>query len=208
MKILFDTREEFLKNAHPEIDTIDYRSDVVGEFMKTQDIPEGAEVNLWFEQDVFCQVNLWFTCYLFDHFNVRNDIYLVMPEKQTQYGFAWYKPNQLLGLWKKRKQFVHMKSFAHLWECYAKNEVEALDNAGRELHMEYPFLVSAIGAYLESIPNNEWLGRPVNALQIIVKELGTNQFGAVFQEFCKRESIYGYGDLQVKRLMESNGMLD
>jgi hypothetical protein len=27
-------------------------------------------------------------------------------------------------------------------------------------------------------------------------------FGTVFQEFCKRESIYGFGDLQVKRIFD------
>ena len=34
----------------------------------------------------------------------------------------------------------------------------------------------------------------------IIKELKTEEFGPVFKEFNKRESIYGFGDLQVKRL--------
>jgi len=35
-----------------------------------------------------------------------------------------------------------------------------------------------------------------------MKELETQDFGPVFREFTKRESIYGYGDLQVKRLFD------
>ena len=33
-------------------------------------------------------------------------------------------------------------------------------------------------------------------------ELNTEQFGLIFKEFCNRESIYGFGDLQVKRLLD------
>ncbi len=32
--------------------------------------------------------------------------------------------------------------------------------------------------------------------------LQTQNFGLIFREFCKREGIYGFGDLQVKRLLE------
>ena len=28
-----------------------------------------------------------------------------------------------------------------------------------------------------------------------------HDFGIIFKEFCKREPIYGFGDLQVKRLL-------
>ena len=34
-----------------------------------------------------------------------------------------------------------------------------------------------------------------------MKELETEEFEPVFYEFCKRESIYGFGDLQVKKLI-------
>jgi hypothetical protein len=33
-------------------------------------------------------------------------------------------------------------------------------------------------------------------------ELGTTDFGLIFKEFNKREAIYGFGDLQVKRLLD------
>jgi hypothetical protein len=35
-----------------------------------------------------------------------------------------------------------------------------------------------------------------------MNNLETNSFGEVFKEFNKRESIYGFGDLQVKRLFD------
>ena len=45
-------------------------------------------------------------------------------------------------------------------------------------------------------------GRPIQSLITIMKELDTEEFGPVFREFNKRESIYGFGDLQVKRLFD------
>ena len=57
-------------------------------------------------------------------------------------------------------------------------------------------------AHIERISTEENLGRPVQSLIQIMKELETEEFEPVFREFCIRESIYGFGDLQVKRLFD------
>jgi len=44
------------------------------------------------------------------------------------------------------------------------------------------------------------LGRPSQSLIRIINELNTVEFEPIFREFSKREDIYGFGDLQVKRL--------
>ena len=71
----------------------------------------------------------------------------------------------------------------------------------RELENKYPFILPAVEAHLERTPRDGSLGRPSQSLIQIMEELKTDQFGLIFQEFCKRESIYGFGDLQVKRLL-------
>ena len=71
-----------------------------------------------------------------------------------------------------------------------------------KLKPKYPFMLPAINAHIERIPEDGYLGRPKESLKEIMKELQTDKFGPVFQEFCKRESIYGFGDLQVKRLYD------
>jgi Holliday junction resolvasome RuvABC DNA-binding subunit len=35
-----------------------------------------------------------------------------------------------------------------------------------------------------------------------MKELETNDFGSIFRAFNERESIYGFGDLQVRRMFD------
>jgi len=59
----------------------------------------------------------------------------------------------------------------------------------------YPFILPATKAHVERKPTNENAGRPIQSLITIMKELETEEFGPIFREFNKRESIYGFGDL-------------
>jgi len=68
-------------------------------------------------------------------------------------------------------------------------------------------MLPAIHAHLQRFPsetetNKEKLGRPKISLIQIMNELKSEEFAPVFREFSKRESIYGFGDLQVKRLFD------
>jgi hypothetical protein len=52
----------------------------------------------------------------------------------------------------------------------------------------------------------------MESLKAIIAEWETEnnespKFGTVFQEFCRREAIYGYGDLQVLRMVEKLSFL-
>lgn len=38
----------------------------------------------------------------------------------------------------------------------------------------------------------------------IVEELNTKEFGSIYREFNRREAIYGFGDLQVKNMMDKH----
>ena len=67
---------------------------------------------------------------------------------------------------------------------------------------EFPFLTDVVTAHSERVPTNDSPGRPKKIIKEIIDELGTSDFSPVFREFSKRESIYGFGDLQVKRLMK------
>ena len=91
---------------------------------------------------------------------------------------------------------------ANLWEWYQKDDRDNLLKTARELEYRYPFILPAVEAHLERIPTDRNPGRPIQSLIEIMKELETEDFGPVFSEFSKRESIYGFGDLQVKRLLD------
>ncbi|MFC3159993.1 protein of unknown function [Chryseobacterium arachidis] len=89
-------RSEFISEEyHAEKDG--YYPKVVSEFEKILHIPENSEVNLWFEDDLFCQVNLWFCLSLLPK-NRRLKIYRIFPKttKENNWkGFSVSDPFDL-----------------------------------------------------------------------------------------------------------------
>ena len=54
-----------------------------------------------------------------------------------------------------------------------------------------------VKAHIERFPKDGSKGRPEKVIEDIIKNVSTD-FHKVFKEFCNRESIYGFGDTQVK----------
>ncbi|MEP2772172.1 MAG: DUF1835 domain-containing protein [Fulvivirga sp.] len=197
---LFTTRARYLSKHYKEVSEAYYYKHTVPEIKKITEIPAGSEVNLWFEDDLFCQVNFWFVLHtLMSHAN-NLTIYLIRPEKHTSYGFASYSPDELNDLLANKVALDDLHLLTTLWPLYQKQDAEALKSIAKGLSHKYPFILTAVEAFAESIPNGDSLGRPSDTVRKIIAELNTTEFGPVFREFCKREAIYGYGDLQVKRL--------
>jgi hypothetical protein len=44
--------------------------------------------------------------------------------------------------------------------------------------------------------------RPYLSLLELTKTLKTANFGKIFLEFCQKEAVYGFGDVQVKRIYD------
>ncbi len=199
---LFSTRARYLSQNYEEVSEAYYYQYTVPEIKKLTQIPDDSEVNLWFEDDLFCQVNFWFVLHTLMSHTKNQSIFLVRPEEFTSYGFASYRPDELTELLVKRIALSDLSKLSTLWPLYQKQDTEALIATAKSLSYKYPFILTAAKAYIESIPQNDYLGRPTESLIEIINELETTEFGPVFKEFCKREAIYVYGDLQVKRLLE------
>ncbi|TRX60615.1 DUF1835 domain-containing protein [Fulvivirga sp. M361] len=199
---LYTTRAKFLNESYGECSEQDYHRKVVTEFQKVLNIPQGAEVNLWFEDDLFCQVNFWFMVHLIRLFEKHNSIFLVRPEKHGPYGFAGLTESMLISIYENRILLTELDQLADLWKFYQHNDTKKLLEIAEELESKYPFILAAVRAHMERIPTEGSLGRPGQSLIQIMKDLETEEFGPVFREFSKREAIYGFGDLQVKRLFD------
>ena len=201
LEAIFKTRAKFLTQYYGATEH-EYEEKVVHEFRKIQSVEEGAEINLWFEDDLFCQVNMWFVLHVLSQAKIKNPIYLVRPQKHTQYGFGGLDQAALLSIYEQRILLTEMDLLVSLWASYQDGDVDALLAKTNKLEKQYPFILAAAKAHQERIPTKDNPGRPTQTLKQIMKELQTDDFGTIFKEFCKRESIYGYGDLQVKRLLE------
>ncbi len=199
---LFQVRAQFISNNYEGYNEQEYYKKIVSEFNKMQNISDDVDINLWFEEDLFCQVNFWFTINLISQSEKKNSIYLIKPEKHSQYGFGGLDESELVSIYKNRLLLTELDKLAGLWNLYQKNDLEQLLKTAKELEPKYPFILIAVKAHRDRIPTEGSLGRPSQSLIQIMKELETDEFEPVFKEFSKRECIYGFSDLQVKRLFD------
>lgn len=198
---LYKTRADFIVASYDDVSIQDYYQGTVSEFEKIRHIPKESKVNLWFEDDLFCQVNFWFVVSLLSNSCQHCKLFLVRPKKHTRFGFGGLSETALIEIYKQRLEVNEIKQIALLWECYQKADIDKLLEIAEQLKDVFPFILTAVEAHIARIPTQGFRGRPVQTLLDIMNDLDTEEFGPVFREFSTRESIYGFGDSQVKRLL-------
>jgi hypothetical protein len=196
----FRNRAAFLiGNGEPDWE--EYFNKSASEFQRIMELKADAEVNLWFEDDLFCQVNFWFTIHLIVKYTKVKTVYLVRPELENRYGFSGHDKDDLERLFVNRMKLTGLDRLAKLWEHYQSSDITSLQLVAKDIETHYPFISEAVQAHVERLPSGSDPGRVIRSLKEIMKELNTEEFGPVFQEFCAREAIYGFGDSHVKRLL-------
>ena len=71
-----------------------------------------------------------------------------------------------------------------------------------ELAQNLEGVLPAVQAHVDRYPDDHRIPRPQQAILDIHKELKTDDFAVLFRTFCERQSIYGFGDSQFKRLLD------
>jgi len=198
----YNVRAEFITELHGDMSVAHYFEHSVSEFEKIRSLPTGWSIYLWFEDDLFCQVNFWFVAHLLVNNAKECEVFLVRPKNHTQFGFAGLNNSDLKEVFKESIPLGKLEKIALLWPSFQNDNTQQLHDLSKELESSYPFILNAVEAHIARIPTPNHPGRPVKSLLDIMKELKTEEFAPVFREFNKREAIYGYGDLQVKRLFD------
>lgn len=195
-----DVRAETLEELY-QFSKEEYYEKAAPELRRINSIGSG-DVNLWFEDDLFCQVNLWFVCHLLHQ--KSSTLFLIRPEKHTQYGFGGLNQGELIQAFenKHRLNSVEVTLLSNLWSAYQHNDIQQLNQLSDKIAVALPFVPIAIQAHLDRHIADEKEGKPARVLRQIMEELGEEDFSAVFREFARREPIYGFGDLQVKRIYD------
>lgn len=199
---LFDNRARFISQTYGDYSKMDYKQETVSEFEKILSIPAQSVIYLWFEDDLFCQVNFWFVAYLLSNHTSINSAMLVRPKTHNLYGFGGLSAEELIDIYHTPLALKDLSQVSQLWVHYQSGDNEKLLEAAHAIEDLYPFILPAVQAQLDRLPKEDYPGRPMQSIMEIRSELNTTNFGAVFQEFNKRESIYGFGDLQVKRMFD------
>lgn len=173
-----------------------YEKSVI-EFEKILNIPENSEVNLWFEDDLFCQVNLWFCISLLSN---RNDleIYRVFPKKDFDNDWKGFNGSNKSDLEKSLKYKVlingnDIELAIKLWKAYQNNDINSLRQLSKSQSNCFHFLREVIDAYINIKPKDFIKNQFEN---------GLIDFDSVFKKFQEELGIFGFGDLQVKKIFE------
>ncbi|MCB1024863.1 MAG: DUF1835 domain-containing protein [Acidobacteria bacterium] len=192
------TREKFLNSAYSTGEDAKYQEKVTDEFVRLWNLADGNAVNLWFEYELFCQVNLWFTIWLLR--NSAAEFYLVYPPLQEENRWSGFGSLDSDGLkncfaGKMRINDDDLYLGVQLWEAFQKRDFETLRSLGERESKGFPTLNEVCEAACEIET------RPAETLRQIVAE-GKSSFGEAFGEFSRIEGVYGFGDLQVKRIFD------
>jgi hypothetical protein len=194
------TREAF-HSTQQNGDQPPYQEYVAGEVEKLLQLGAGDEINLWFEYELFCSVNYWFCLYLLrDSFAT---IWRVAPSVRTVEerwkGFGQLGSAEFMKCWNDRvlvtSEDVELGS--ELWGAFRTSNWFRLTKLGESSSPAFPYLneVSTAAAEIDTRPKQ------------IVTELSSaeeSDFSALFTEFGRRAGVYGFGDSQVKRLLQES----
>ncbi len=194
----FELRKAFIEEA---FNGGSYKEKVTPEFAKIIDI-ESGQIHLWFEEDLFCQINLWFICSLL--YLKEVEVFLVIPKNSLLHGFGGLTKDELVTTFNHKKTLtpINVNQFALLWFAYKKDNIERLLKLGVQVHGDFPFVMEAIAAHFDRTPKYGQPGKPERLIRKIMKEKSTVDFSTIFKEFTQRAPIYGFGDLQVKRIFD------
>jgi hypothetical protein len=187
----------------------EYHNSVVKEFEKIINAPDDSEFNLWFEYDLFCQVNMWFVISLINSLPIKKKVFAVYTShldktsKLFWNGFGPANSDELKICYANRIPLseADINFGQQLWEAYKFGDLEELINLSKHQSLVFPYLEEVVQAHVDRFPKDGTKGRPEKVIEDITKNISTD-FQTVFQEFWNRESIYGFGDIQLKSLYD------
>jgi hypothetical protein len=204
--LFYKDRVTFLRAlTDEEISQERYMKEVGGLYEKIQSITDHSNLYLWFEHDLFCQVNCWFILWLIARDTSHDyDAWMVHPKEEAPYSFAAHTTDELVHAFEHAQPVTELDQLGKLWPAFCNQDNQRLVTLAHALETTYPFLLPAIQAHLDRHPTDESPGRPIQTLMQIKQSSPEASFGEIFQEFSRREGIYGMGDLQVKQLLRSH----
>jgi len=194
----WEIRADFIASVYGE-NKEKYFETVAGEFEKLDNLAPGAEVNLWFEYELFCQTNMWFCLYLLRE--TKAEIYRVAPIAKTEVdvwkGFGGTNGEDLKNCFARRAKFEKDDRLlgANLWKAYQESDYEKLERLSQTKSECFPHLEEVCRAEIEKSV------RPQKVLREI-KNRGANEFREIFAEFSLLAGVYGFGDSQVERILQ------
>ena len=193
----WEQRARFILSEYGD-DEIAFQETVADEILKISDVGSDDEINLWFEFELFCSVNLWYCLSKLKGTGAK--VFRVAPVNlepdDLWKGFGGHGPNELQTAFDERVEMTpdDVATGDQLWDAFGRRDWLKLHKLGEYRSAAMPFLkeVTEAAAEIDVLPK-----------QIVreIKSEGRATLEEVFPEFRERAGVFGFGDLQVERLM-------
>jgi len=180
----------------------DYREKGLTELNKIRAITEQDKVFLWFEDDLFCQTNLWWSCDQL-YKNGCENVNLVRPNHDDWRGFGIMGEKELIKAFDKhiRLSATHLTFLSLLWDAYSNENKVLMKDYGNNLTQIIPRIGKVVNAHIKRNRKSQTIGAPEKRL-LELRGQGITSFSEAFKIFSNEMGIYGFGDLQVKRMWD------
>lgn len=167
-------------------------------------ISNHAEIILWFEHDLFCQINL---AYLLDRFS-RQDIgqsclSLIcigeFPGRPDFRGLGELTAEEMASLFDTRHEVTEaeMNLAQKAWSAFCSPDPSVIEQLLTEDTSAMPFLQGALTQHLTRFPSvKNGLGQAENKLLELISD-GTTKFLQLCPAFFNAAPAYGLGDTQI-----------
>ncbi len=195
----WEKRESYLTKNYDSENT-SYKDEVKSQFLALTQNSENSEINLWFEYELFCQVNLWFCLSLLSE--SESEVFIVYPKfddrKDIWKGFGYLDEHQLAESFSERKKLNDddIALGKNLWKAFQNKDYKMLTDLSKNNTEAFPTL-KEVGEAAVKIDQ-----KPRQVIEDYIALEGSD-FGKVFRKFNREQAIYGFGDLQVKRIYDS-----
>ena len=197
----FASRAAYLSDAYGPKIKESYSRELSVPLMKVVTDLKPSEIVLWFEEDLFCQTNFWFICHFLEDSGFGGKVSWAKPSGVAKYNFGLLSKEALTAVFEDRLP-VNIAKIALLWQAYSVNDSDKLIRLVEGIAGLSQYIIPAAIAYRDMNTSTIEKSRPYLSLLAITKTLKTAHFGKVFMVFCKKEAVYGFGDLQVKRIFD------
>ncbi len=200
---ILENRYDFFKNEY-NVQANDYKDKSINEILKLFTIDYDSQINLWFESDLFCQLHFW--C-IINFINPQHEVFLVSPIVDSWNGFGHLSHIELMQSLENKTKItqVDKNAISELWKGFQSSDWEKMKLNARKLSHLIPSIEEVINAHIERFPSENSLGRPEQSLQEIINSQENTSFESIFKRFSEKEGIYGFGDVQVRKILSSIG---
>lgn len=199
-------RSEFIVTSYGTT-AEEYNQKTISEIERLQQLPTNTEVCLWFENDLFCQVNLWFLLSLLADMPKLKLFRVFPPVSPTEDRWVGFGSADLVSLGDCYQARIPLTISdlalgKALWQAYSSQDWDVFNSLSFQSSPCFPSLEEVCQAQLDRLPGAAGLGKPERILHGILST-GVTDFSLIFREFNRQAGIYGFGDLQVKAMLNS-----